>query len=101
MAPDIVLSAIDADVIKAYVEIGLGIGIVASMAYHPERDGNLVRLDVPHLFVPNTMRLAVRRGVYLRGYAYPLIRKLVPGLTERRIGEILRGDSAGGEDFTI
>lgn len=101
LAPDIVLSAIDADVIKTYVEIGLGIGIVASMAYHPERDGNLVRLDVPHLFVPNTTRLAVRRGVYLRGYAYALMRKLVPGLTELRIGEILRGDSAGGEDFTI
>ena len=85
LLPDIVLSAIDADVIKTYVDIGLGIGIIASMAYNPERDGNLVRLDVPHLFVPNTTRLAVRRGVYLRSYAYDLIQKLVPGLTEQRI----------------
>jgi len=101
LVPDIVLSAIDADVIKTYVDIGLGIGIIASMAYHPERDGNLVRLDVPHLFVPNTTRLAVRRGVYLRSYAYDLIQKLVPGLTERKISEILGKPAVAGEDYVI
>jgi LysR family cys regulon transcriptional activator len=90
LAPDIVLSAIDADVIKTYVDVGLGIGIVASMAYHPERDSNLVRLNVDDLFVANTTRLALRRGVYLRSYAYEFIHKLVPGLTEERIGETLR-----------
>ena len=79
LVPDIVLSAIDADVIKTYVDVGLGIGIVASMAYHPERDSNLVRLDVPQLFPPNTTHLAVRRGVYLRDYAYDFIFRLVPG----------------------
>ena len=100
LVPDIVLSAIDADVIKTYVDIGLGIGIIASMAYHPERDGSLVRLDVPHLFVPNTTRLAIRRGVYLRSYAYALIRRLVPGLTEQKIGEAVRKEAAG-EDFVI
>jgi LysR family cys regulon transcriptional activator len=90
LIPDIVLSAIDADVIKTYVDVGLGIGIVASMAYHPERDGNLVRVDLPGLFAPNTTRLALRRGVYLRSYAYAFIHALVPGLTEGRIAESLR-----------
>ena len=101
LVPDIVLSAIDADVIKTYVDVGLGIGIVASMAYHPERDSNLVRLDVPELFASNTTRLAVRRGVYLRDYAYDLILKLVPGLTEEKISEALRKEAVGREDFVI
>jgi LysR family cys regulon transcriptional activator len=101
LLPDIVLSAIDADVIKTYVDVGLGIGIVASMAYHPERDSNLVRIDVPALFLPNTTRLAVRRGVFLRDYAYDLILKLVPGLTEERIKEALSKEVAGREDFVI
>jgi LysR family cys regulon transcriptional activator len=89
LAPDIVLSAIDADVIKTYVDIGLGIGIVASMAYNPERDGNLVLLDLPGLFEPNITRLALRRGIYLRSYAYAFIHKLVPGLTEEKIRDSL------------
>jgi len=101
LAPDIVLSAIDADVIKTYVDVGLGIGIVASMAYHPERDSNLVRLNVDDLFVANTTRLALRRGVYLRNYAYDLILKLVPGLTEEKISEALRKEVAGRDDFVI
>jgi len=90
LAPDIVLSAIDADVIKTYVDVGLGVGIVASMAYNPERDGNLVRLELPGLFEANTTRLALRRGIYLRSYAYAFIHQLVPGLTEEKIGESLR-----------
>ena len=101
LAPDIVLSAIDADVIKTYVEVGLGIGIVAAMAYDPERDTNLVRLKLPHLFVPNTTRLALRRGVYLRSYAYALIGQLIPALTEEKIAEAMRKDTFVGEDFTI
>ena len=101
LVPDTVLSAIDADVIKTYVDIGLGIGIIASMAYHPERDGNLTRIDVPKLFLPNTTRLAIRRGAYLRSYAYALIEKLVPGLTEHRISEILRDEAAANLDFSI
>ena len=101
LAPDIVLSAIDADVIKTYVEVGLGIGIVAAMAYEPERDANLVRLELPHLFAPNTTRLALRRGVYLRSYAYALIGQLIPSLTEEKIAEAMRKDTFVGEDFTI
>ena len=83
------LSAIDADVIKTYVDVGLGIGIVASMAYNPERDGNLVRRDLPGLFKPITTRLALRLGIYLRSYACAVIHTLVPGLTEEKSGESL------------
>ena len=101
LIPDIVLSAIDADVIKTYVDVGLGIGIVASMAYNPERDSNLVRLDLPGLFEPNTTRLALRRGVYLRSYAYEFIQKLIPGLSEEKIGETLRNEALAREDFVI
>jgi LysR family cys regulon transcriptional activator len=103
LAPDIVLSAIDADVIKTYVDVGLGIGIIASMAYSPERDANLVRLDLPGLFEANTTRLALRRGAYLRNYAYDLILKLVPGLSEEKISETIRQDALGlgREDFMI
>lgn len=101
LVPDIVLSAIDADVIKTYVDVGLGIGIVAAMAYHAERDATLVRLDVPGLFAPNTTRLGVRRGVFLRDYAYAFIGQLVPGLTEARIKEALAKDTVGRQDFEI
>lgn len=101
LAPDIVLSAIDADVIKTYVGIGLGVGIVAAMAFDRERDDHLTMIEQPDLFVPNTTRLALRRGVYLRRYAYALIAKLVPGLTEERIGELLRQTASVGEDFSI
>jgi len=73
LSPDIVMSALDADVIKTYVELGLGVGIVASMAVVPERDIALARLPSAHLFAPNTTHIAVRRGHYLRGYAYRFI----------------------------
>ncbi|GAB1393205.1 hypothetical protein MASR1M60_13680 [Rhodocyclaceae bacterium] len=66
---DIVLSAIDADVIKTYVESGLGVGIVAPMAYDPVKDADLVLIPCAHLFPENTTRVAVRRGVFLREYA--------------------------------
>jgi len=85
LAPDIVISALDADVIKTYVELGLGVGIVASMAFDPERDRGLRRLDVSHLFAANTTRIAVRQGHYLRGYAYRFIELCSPTLTERVI----------------
>jgi len=82
LTPDIVMSALDADVIKTYVELRLGIGIVASMAFNPERDKNLRLLDASHLFEPNTTRIAVRRGRYLRGFAYRFIELCSPALTE-------------------
>lgn len=77
---DIVLTAIDADVIKTYVEIGLGIGILASMAYDAERDSSLRLLPVGHLFGDNVARIAVRRGHYLRPFAWQFIQRLAPHL---------------------
>ena len=70
LAPDVVMSALDADVIKTYVELGLGVGIIASMAYHPDKDSGLRLLDGSHLFRQNTTRIAIRQGHYLRDYAY-------------------------------
>lgn len=83
IAPDIVLSALDADVIKAYVELGLGIGIVASHAFDPARDPRLRLIDADHLFEANVSRIAVRRGTYLRGYAFRFIEYCSPKLTEQ------------------
>lgn len=83
IAPDIVLSALDADVIKAYVELGLGVGIVASMAFDPGRDPELRLIDADHLFEVNISRIAVRRGTYLRGYAYRFIEYCSSALTEQ------------------
>lgn len=91
-SPDIVLSAIDADVIKTYVEIGLGVGIIASMAYHPLRDQGLELLDASHLFEVNTTRLGIRRGHYLKGYAYRFIEMLAPALKEASVRAALSRD---------
>jgi LysR family cys regulon transcriptional activator len=82
LAPDIVMSALDADVIKSYVELGLGVGIVASMAFEPARDTNLRLLDATGLFPLNTSRIAVRQGRYLRDYAYRFIELCSPELKE-------------------
>jgi len=82
---DIAMSALDADVIKTYVELGLGVGIVASMAFNPARDTRLNLLDSSHLFPKHTTNISVRRGHYLRGYAYRFIEFCLPSLTEAAI----------------
>lgn len=89
LAPDIVMSALDADVIKSYVELGLGIGIIAAMAFHPVRDAGLQLVDVKGLFELNTTRIALRRGHYLRGYALRFIEWCAPTLTEDKINAAL------------
>ncbi|MBK7791308.1 MAG: CysB family HTH-type transcriptional regulator [Betaproteobacteria bacterium] len=82
---DVVLTAIDSDVIKTYVELGLGVGIIAAMAFDPARDRNLRLLEANHLFPRNTTRVAVRRGVLLRGYIYDFIELFAPELTRKAI----------------
>lgn len=82
LMPDIVMSALDADVIKAYVELGLGVGIVASMAYCEDRDIDVALPDSEHLFRLNTTRIGVRKGHYLRGYAYKFIELCASDLSE-------------------
>jgi LysR family cys regulon transcriptional activator len=81
LMPDVVLTAIDADVIKTYVELGTGVGIVAAMAYDPKRDSELVALDTQHLFEPSTTLVGLRHGAFLRGYAYRLIEMFAPHLS--------------------
>lgn len=93
VTPDIVMSALDADVIKTYVELGMGVGIVASMAFDPAKDGGLKQLDSRHLFPQNVARIAVRRGHYLRRYAYRFIELCAPGLDEAEVVQALRKDS--------
>lgn len=82
---DIVMSALDADVIKTYVELGLGIGIVASMAVNPAKDTELRLLDSAHLFGENTTYIALRQGHYLRSFAYRFIELCSPALDEATV----------------
>ncbi len=70
---NLVLSAMDADVIKTYVELGMGVGIIASMAYDETRDPGLRAIDAGHLFATNMTHLGLRRGSYLRDYAFDFI----------------------------
>jgi LysR family cys regulon transcriptional activator len=88
--PDVVLTAIDADVIKTYVELGMGIGVVAAMAYDPKRDTELVALDTEHLFEASTTRVGLRKGAFLRSYAYRLLEMFAPQLKEADIAAQLR-----------
>lgn len=89
ITPDIVMSALDADVIKSYVELGLGVGIIAAMAFHPARDAGLTLLEARGLFEINTTRIGLRRGHYLRGYALRFIEYCSPTLTEAKLREAL------------
>ena len=98
LAPDIVLTALDSDVIKSYVALGLGVGIISSVAFDPAKDRGLRLLDASHLFPLQTTRLAFRKGAWLRGYALEFIRLFVPHLP----AEALRRLAARqGEDFAI
>lgn len=73
LTPNVVLSALDSDVIKTYVALGMGVGIIAQMAFDPAKDGDFEMLDANHLFAASTTRLALRRGVFLRGFVYEFI----------------------------
>ena len=81
LAPRVVFTAADADVIKTYVRLGLGIGIVAKMAYDEQEDSDLVALDASHLFKPSTTKIGFRRGTFLRGFMYEFIEQFAPHLT--------------------
>jgi LysR family cys regulon transcriptional activator len=91
LAFDVVLSAIDADVIKTYVELGLGVGIVAAMAFDAKRDSHLRVIEAGHLFRSSTTRVALRRGAMMRGYAYEFIELFAPQLTRKTIDRAMSG----------
>lgn len=87
LAPRVVFTAADADVIKTYVRLGLGIGIVAKMAYDPEEDSDLVALDAGHLFRESITKIGFRRGTFLRGFMYEFIEAFAPHLTKELVSE--------------
>lgn len=87
LAPKVVFTAADADVIKTYVRLGLGIGIIASMAFDETIDSDLVALDASHLFEPSTTKIGFRRGTFLRGFMYDFIEQFAPHLTKEVVSE--------------
>lgn len=89
---DVVLTAIDSDVIKTYVELELGVGIIAAMAFDPERDRGLRAIDAGHLFRASTTRIAIRRNAYLRAYAYDFIELFAPNLKRDVIRQAMSGE---------
>lgn len=92
LTPDVVLEAIDADVIKTYVELGLGVGIMADVAFNAERDRGLRAIPAGHLFGSNVTRVALKQGAYLRSYVYTLVELLSPSLTRKLIEQALKGE---------
>lgn len=89
LRPQLALTAVDADVIKTYVRLGLGVGIVARMAYDPVADGDLVALDASHLFGRSITKIGLRRDMFLRGFLYDFIRLFAPHLTRDLIDEAM------------
>jgi LysR family cys regulon transcriptional activator len=90
---NLVLSAMDADVIKTYVALGMGVGIIAAIAFDEVRDAPLIALDARHLFATNMTRLAVRRGAYLRAYVYDFIQTFAPPLLPALVQRALATDA--------
>ncbi|MEO8411447.1 MAG: HTH-type transcriptional regulator CysB, partial [Propionivibrio sp.] len=94
---NIVLAAIDADVIKTYVNLGLGLAIIARMAYDAERDAGLQAIEAGHLFGSNTTRIGLRRGTYLRQYEYDFIELFASQLSKKAVDMAMLGTGANDE----
>lgn len=92
--PNVVLTAIAADVIKAYVEMGMGIGILAKMAFDPARDHGIRLINADHLFAPSTTRIALRRNAFLRGFAYDFIELFSAPLNRKAVDAALTAPAA-------
>lgn len=96
--PNIALTALDADVIKTYVSLGMGLGIIAGLAFDAQRDSGLTAIEAGHLFESNTTRIAVRRGAYLRRYDFDLIALFAPHLSRPVVEMAMQG---GGEAYQL
>jgi LysR family cys regulon transcriptional activator len=92
LVPNVVFTALDSDVIKTYVELGLGIGLVASIAFDAKRDSALRKIDIGHLFKPSTTWIGIRRSSYLRSYAYEFIEQYAPHLDRKTVKAALHLD---------
>lgn len=98
LEPEIALSALDSDVIKSYVALGLGVGIISSRAYRDGKEDGLVALDCHHLFPAQTTRLAYKRGAYLRSFTIEFIRLMAPNLRSEDLKQL---DTAKADNFSI
>ncbi|PHM60791.1 LysR family transcriptional regulator [Xenorhabdus stockiae] len=87
LKPKIVFTATDADVIKTYVRLGLGIGVIASMAVEPVQDSDLVRIDMRDKFSYSTTKIGFRRSSFLRSYMYDFIWRFAPHLTRNVVDQ--------------
>ncbi|APV50582.1 transcriptional regulator CysB [Betaproteobacteria bacterium GR16-43] len=98
LQPDIVLTALDSDVIKSYVALGLGVGLISEKAYRTGREEGLVAISAAHLFPTQTTRIAFKRGTYLRGYVVEFIRLFAPHLQAQDLKDL---DAGARESFSI
>lgn len=96
---NIALQAVDTDILKTYVKLGLGVGIMAQMAFDPDEDEGLILLDGRKLFDASETGILLRPNTYLRGYAYDFIRLFAPHLTKEAIDQALYAPVI--EDFSI
>lgn len=92
IVPQVVLEAIDSDVLKTYVELGMGVGLLAEIAINPPKDAGLATLPLGHLFGPNMARVAIKRGAYLRSFVYTFLELLSPKLTRKAVQEALSAE---------
>ncbi|HMN63744.1 MAG: CysB family HTH-type transcriptional regulator [Burkholderiaceae bacterium] len=90
LRPDVVLAAIDSDVIKTYVKVGLGVGIMTGLAYDAAQDRGLVAMPAGGLFGMNYVRLAVRRDAFLRGFALSFIELFAPDVDRRTLERLMQ-----------
>ena len=90
LEPNIMLTAIDADVIKTYVNLNLGVGLIAEMAFNNENDKELVARDVSHLFPISTTFIGIRQDTFVRAFAFDFIKMFIPKITEHELKLILQ-----------
>lgn len=96
--PKVVFTATDADVIKTYVRLGIGIGVLASMAIDTEHDSDLVAIDASHLFSSSTTKIGFRKGTFLRSYMYDFMERFAPHLTRDRVDKAIALKTAEERD---
>jgi LysR family cys regulon transcriptional activator len=94
--PNIIFGAVDADVCKTYVELGLGVAILATVAVDPKHDRELRARDASHLFESSTTYVSLRANSYLRRYIFDFIRTLAPALTPEVVREAVQNHSRNG-----
>jgi LysR family transcriptional regulator, cys regulon transcriptional activator len=99
LEPNVVLTALDSDVIKTYVELGLGVGILAKMAFDSKRDHALRAIDASHLFESSTTRLGIKRNAYLRRYAYEFIELFAPHLPRAVVERAVMGEEGSAYEL--